>query len=329
MAKSPVEPNPVESAVTVWKIAPGKNAWFWKECLDMECITINWMNKTDLTKFKTINAVEKALKKANQGKRRSANSIWRFVREVHHGHIVVANKGHSRVVGIGVVESEYLPPNDPDNPNQTWEDHRQVHRVKWIVKDAVELSAKQFFVQDTVWPLTLDQCSKIKRAYLREHPHLADTLDQLFPFGCSQAEDIGDINSSTNIGPTTKKLLVDARLGQGEFRKAVLERWGQCCAVTSTAILKAIRASHIKPWRESSNQARLDANNGLPLIAHLDALFDAGLISFEDSGRMLVSPELNVTERKIFGIEEGALSKPPTAKMAEYLAEHRKRHGFG
>ena len=145
---------------------------------------------------------------------------------------------------------------------------------------------------------------------------------------CPQAEDINEVANSPDIKLTEKKALIDARLGQGKFRKAVLQQWGQRCAVTSSAAEKAIRASHIRPWRESNNDERLDPNNGLPLIASLDALFDAGLISFEASGQMIVSSELSITERSIFGVVKSSLTKPPTPKMAAYLAYHRKKHGF-
>jgi len=93
-------------------------------------------------------------------------------------------------------------------------------------------------------------------------------------------------------------------------------------------IQPAIRASHIKPWRESSNAERLDPNNGLPLIASLDALFDAGLISFDSCGKLIVSLKVSTTERGIFGVAQTSLRKKPTAKMADYLAHHRAKHGF-
>ncbi len=51
-----------------------------------------------------------------------------------------------------------------------------------------------------------------------------------------------------------------------------------------------LRASHIKPWRDSSNQERLDGENGFLLTPSIDHLFDRGFISFEDSGRLLISP---------------------------------------
>jgi putative restriction endonuclease len=140
--------------------------------------------------------------------------------------------------------------------------------------------------------------------------------------------DLNGIDQQQNVDPTTKKALVDARLGQGKFRTEVLQSWGNCCSVTRSTIQAAIRASHIKPWSESNNAERLDPNNGLALIASLDALFDAGLISFDSSGKLIVSANVNTTERDIFGIGEASLTKKPTAKMVDYLTQHRAKHGF-
>ena len=63
--------------------------------------------------------------------------------------------------------------------------------------------------------------------------------------------------------------------------------------------MAALEASHIKPWADSNDSERLDPNNGLLLTASLHKLFDAGLISFEDSGKMLVSSKLSQSEREI------------------------------
>ncbi len=155
--------------------------------------------------------------------------------------------------------------------------------------------------------------------------HLPETTSDI---SCSQREDIEELTNNPTISATEKKTLIDARLGQGKFRESVLRKWGRQCAVTSAITERAIRASHIKPWRDSTNDERLDPDNGLPLLANLDALFDAGLISFEASGRMIISPKLSGAERKIFGIAGSSLTKRPTAKMAAYLADHRRRHGF-
>jgi len=144
----------------------------------------------------------------------------------------------------------------------------------------------------------------------------------------AMGQDLEAIDKDNNVTLTTKRALVDARLGQGKFRKDVLQFWGNCCSVTGSKVQSAIRASHIKPWRESSNTERIDPNNGLPLIANLDALFDTGLISFDSSGELIVSSALDRTELVIFGIDKTSLRKKPTTKIAAYLAFHRLKYGF-
>lgn len=133
------------------------------------------------------------------------------------------------------------------------------------------------------------------------------------------------IISRKKIDSTTKAALVNARVGQGKFRLEVLELWGNCCAVTGSATSDAIRASHIKPWKCSTNEERLDSKNGLPLVASLDALFDAGLISFASSGTLIVSSVMPKSERQIFGLNSQSLTKTPPQKTVKYLAYHRDR----
>ena len=163
-----------------------------------------------------------------------------------------------------------------------------------------------------------ETCERIRRAYLKKYPELKVTLGQLFDgvaLGDSTlAEDLHEI-TARNIDATTKAALVSARIGQGRFRADVLRLWGNRCAVTRSVTQKAIRASHITPWRESTDEERLDPYNGLPLLANLDALFDAGLISFDPSGKMLISSQLTAAERGIFGLVGGAASqKKPSVK---------------
>lgn len=136
-------------------------------------------------------------------------------------------------------------------------------------------------------------------------------------------KDLRAIISKKTVDSTSREALVDARVGQGAFRSAVLQLWNYRCCVTGSSTLDAIRASHIKPWRDSTNEERLDPANGLPLVASLDALFDAGLISFDDSGRLLVSSELSRPEQEIYGVGGKTLTKKPPVKTATYLHYHR------
>lgn len=135
--------------------------------------------------------------------------------------------------------------------------------------------------------------------------------------------DIEQVKHDDTLDSTSREALVHARLGQGKFREKLLELWSGSCAVSGCAIPELLRASHIKPWRDSTNRQRIDSDNGLLLEANLDALFDSGLIAFEDSGNMLVSGRVSTDEQKRLGIPR-KLRKFPNKQQCRYLAWHRE-----
>jgi len=95
------------------------------------------------------------------------------------------------------------------------------------------------------------------------------------------------VKDSITIQETSKTALILQRIGQNLFRKRLLDIYKQTCPVTGIQLPILLRASHIKPWALSTSPERLDPANGILLAAHIDALFDNGLISFKDSGEIL------------------------------------------
>lgn len=146
----------------------------------------------------------------------------------------------------------------------------------------------------------------------------------------SAIADIEDAATTlAGVSQTERQQLIDARMGQGRFRAEVAALWGGCCAVTGMSVSKILRASHIKPWRTADNAERLDPHNGLLLAAGIDSAFDAGLVTFTDSGTILLSSEINVADLATVGVfPTQKLGKPPSARMIQYLSYHRL-HIFG
>ncbi len=142
---------------------------------------------------------------------------------------------------------------------------------------------------------------------------------------CTLIADIKKIESNKTTDPTIVQALVNARVGQGKFGLQVRQLWDYRCSVTGSCTKAALEASHIQAWADSSDAQRLDPNNGLLLTANLHKLFDAGLISFEDSGKMVVSSKLSTSEQEIFGVIGRRLSKKPSAETVKYLASHRAK----
>lgn len=135
--------------------------------------------------------------------------------------------------------------------------------------------------------------------------------------------DIENILSDSTVDSTTKKRLVDARLGQGRFRDQLEARLANACAVTGCKVPAVLRASHIKPWKDSSNDEKLDQNNGLLLAAHIDALFDRGFITFRDDGRMIISKQVTPQDRRILQLG-GSLSSKLTNEEKRFMRHHRE-----
>jgi HNH endonuclease len=144
----------------------------------------------------------------------------------------------------------------------------------------------------------------------------------------SIAEELDEFESKNrHLKETTRKQLIDSRLGQGKFREDVLSFWRSGCAVTGCKTRKVLRASHIKPWAESNNRERLDPFNGLALIPNLDVAFDRGLISFQDDGRILISPNMDHRTRTTLGISSKMRVKRFKARHFPYLKYHRRKWG--
>lgn len=130
------------------------------------------------------------------------------------------------------------------------------------------------------------------------------------------------IRNSNDILDTEKEQIILSRRGQGRFRNAVKEVEGEC-RVTGMPESEHLIASHIKPWRFSSNKERLDGNNGLFLTPSIDHLFDKGYISFRDNGEVLISPFLSDEAADLFGVLKRKSGGAFSAKQSFYLEYHR------
>ncbi len=134
--------------------------------------------------------------------------------------------------------------------------------------------------------------------------------------------------ASKSIPETTRQALIQARVGQGAYRQQLLSLWQYRCALSGCRVVQALVASHAKPWKDSSNDERLDPYNGLLLAASIDRLFDRGLISFTDDGRLLREPDLTEADLASLGLSPDARLRKVHPQNLPYLAAHRQRFEF-
>jgi predicted restriction endonuclease len=123
---------------------------------------------------------------------------------------------------------------------------------------------------------------------------------------------------------TEAERLVVQRIGQNLFRQSLMEYWNGRCPLTGIDQPELLRASHIKAWAAcESDRERLDVHNGLLLAAHLDAAFDACLISFTDEGALLVSSRMTEKTKTVLRLDEIAILAPLRERHRQFLAVHR------
>ncbi|MCY4299432.1 MAG: HNH endonuclease [Flavobacteriaceae bacterium] len=125
------------------------------------------------------------------------------------------------------------------------------------------------------------------------------------------------------IEPETKKQIIDARDGQGVYRKKLLK---ECvyCPITKVSKEQMLIAGHIKPWVRSNHDEKIDVKNGFLFTPTYDRLFDQGFLSFTDDKKTILSPYLDMETYNKLGLSFG---KPypelPLKGRQDYLKYHR------
>lgn len=123
-----IEAEPSNKKTKVWLFAPGENACMWDVCKDSQTMCLGWDLIGDLSEFNNKEELTKALQVAYQKEdasfKNDSLALWQFVHDIHPGDIVYAKKGINKIIGRGVVESDYYY----DGALSTY---RHIRKVKW------------------------------------------------------------------------------------------------------------------------------------------------------------------------------------------------------
>lgn len=148
-------------------------------------------------------------------------------------------------------------------------------------------------------------------------------LNYITGIDTKRIEFLKDIEETTkNLVGKDKEIMIKGRVNQGLFRSMLLDKYHECnlCRINRPELLIA---SHIKPWTASKPEERLDNNNGLLLCAIHDRLFDAGLITFDSTGKIIISSRLDQLNRTFSNIKDD-MKISITPEIEEYMKYHRE-----
>lgn len=171
---------------------------------------------------------------------------------------------------------------------------------------------------DTLLGLIGPEITTIREGARYAQPKVSDDLD-LWDSKLEQ-----DIRSDSTLDETERAAIIRARRGQGLFKSRVLDIESKC-RITGVQNLSHLVASHAKPWRDSTNEERLNGENGLLLTPSIDHLFDRGFIGFENNGELIVSPVADNTSLNRMGVVTDKVVNVGgfTSGQKEFLDYHR------
>jgi hypothetical protein len=286
------------------------------------------------------------------------NPFYEFMREVAPGDIVFSFFD-ARIAALGIVSGycrESPKPEEFGTAGTNWSEIGWRAGVRWRrlsnpIRPKDHIARLRPDLASKYAPLTLDG-NGLQGIYLTEiNQALAAALFSLIGVEADQVADVGQdvrrverdspasepdveewerrveaaIDSDAAIPQTERTALVQARRGQGLFRDNVrsIER---ACRITRVERMEHLIAGHIQPWRDSSNEQRLDGENGLLLTPTVDHLFDKGFISFENAGQLILSPVADPVSLKRMGVDGDARINVGAFSQGhrQYLEFHRE-----
>ena len=244
------------------------------------------------------------------------NPFYEAMREVSPGDLVFSFVD-TRILALGVVQSycqESPKPLEFGNSGQNWgnigwrvgvqfsqlsnsvrpKDHIEILRPLLPERYAplqangnglqsVYLTELPVAFAEVLMSLVGEEVTPISAAGHEVKPFVTDDLDAW------ERKLERNVADDISIPETDQLAIIRARRGPGLFKERV-SRIESRCRITGVDNPVHLVASHCKPWRDATNEERLDGENGLLLTPSIDHLFDRGFIGFEDNGRLTISP---------------------------------------
>jgi len=201
-----------------WIYSPGHSASKWEEFYSQGIMGIGWDEMGDLSQFSSKKEMKTKMKELYGQEYTYMNAVhatWQFANELLPGDTIYAKKGNSKVIGRGIVESEYMY--DP-----TRDEFKHIHKVKW--KDSGEWEHPGKAVNKTLTDITpyTDYVQKLEALFIDEND---DDLEELEVVYDSYTEedflnevfmDEGGYNRIVNLLNRKKNVILQGAPGVGK-----------------------------------------------------------------------------------------------------------------
>ena len=165
-------------SVRYWLYSPGTNASKWDEFYRDGIIAIGWGEIGDLNSFSKKDQMKQKMKQCYSEElsyKNSAHATWQFVHQMKPGDIVFAKKGSSKVIGRGVVTSDY------QYDSNRGDSYNNVRRINWTHNGVWEHPGQA--AQKTLTDITpyTDYVVKLNALFEEDIPEDAEEQEISYP----------------------------------------------------------------------------------------------------------------------------------------------------
>lgn len=122
--------KPDNKAKRYWMYAPGEGSRFWDEFYEKGIMGIGWDELGDLKKYDSKESMKQKMKEIygeEQSYKNDGYATWQFANEMNIGDIVFVKRGRGKIIGRGIVTSDYIYDKERDEYNN-------IRRVEWTHK---------------------------------------------------------------------------------------------------------------------------------------------------------------------------------------------------
>lgn len=194
-AEKPEEPptKTVDSNVKetdYWIYSPGDNACMWDEFFKNGIMGIGWDEVTNLKDFASKEEIKEFMKKvydASYSYKNNAHCLWQFANEIKVGDVVFVKKGMHKIIGRGVVTSDYIYDSSRDT-------YKHIRKVDWqnngewehpgqaVMKTLTNISAYPDYVQKLLDLFAEDTPEKVSEQKEIKYPPYSkdDFLNEVY-----------------------------------------------------------------------------------------------------------------------------------------------------
>ena len=166
-----------DDGIHYWIYAPGENACMWDDFYKKGIMALGWGEISNLRDFESREDIRIALQEVwpNTPQKHSSLALWQFANEMKVGDVIFVKKGMYKILGRGVVESEYEYSED-DN------EYKHVRKVNWTHNEEKEHPGQAVLKTLTDITQYTEYVQKLNSLYDVEEQDIEEKISQYEPY---------------------------------------------------------------------------------------------------------------------------------------------------